>query len=63
MRTWQSAQIKNKYESEFQKIESDLSNKEKQLQTAMAENEQKIQKYNELLKFYRGKTQGNCDPE
>lgn len=48
-----SKQIKNQYEADSKKIESDLNNKEKQLQTAIAENEKKIQKYNDDLKQHQ----------
>lgn len=56
----QSAQIKNKYEAESKKIESDLNKKEQQLLTIIAENEANVKKYNELLNQHREKIKNPC---
>ena len=44
-----SAQIKSEYESKQQKLQSEISETQSQLNTAIANNKQKIQEYNALL--------------
>lgn len=44
-----SAQIKSEYESKQQKLQSEISETQSQLNTAIANNKQKIQEYNTLL--------------
>ena len=57
----QSREIRQKYDAEIKKAEADLRTKESRLKELVHENEQKVQKYNEMVKSNLAFIESVCD--